>query len=982
MAKELVTGKKNIEKLGKLVEGFRQNIKELKNTDYDESNVRVDFIDKFFEILGWDVRNDEGATQEFREVIREDTVEVAGKPKAPDYGFMIGGKKIFFVEAKKPSIDIKDAIEPAYQVRRYGYSAKLPISVLTDFEQLAIYDTRIKPHKNDKAGVARVFYCHFEDYEKNFETICGVLSKEAIKKGSLNKYLDEAQVKRGTSEIDKEFLELIEDWRIHLAKNLALRNKKITIQSLNYAVQKIIDRIIFLRIAEDRGVENYGNLLAIAKEKDIHQSLNDYFIKADKKYNGEFFKQDSVLNLLKIDKDVFGDIINSLYYPDCPYELSVLPIEILGSIYECFLGKTIHLTASHQARIEDKPEVKKAGGVYYTPQYIVDYIVMNTVGEKIKGKTPKEIEKIKILDPACGSGSFLIGTYSYFLNYHLQYYKNNPENLKKALKDNKLYRVKDNYLLTIQEKQHILLNNIYGVDIDTQAVEVTKLSLLLKLMEGESQESTGSLFRYSEIKLLPNLSSNIKRGNSLIGSDFYKDKQMSLFGNDEIRKVNVFDWKENFAEVFQSDGFDVVIGNPPYFNIETLGAKSPEAEYIMTRYKSVWMDKSDILFYFIAKAIEVCKGEISFIISNAFLFANKAQNLRNFILENTSISEIINFERFQVFEDASITTAVIKLTKQKTGYKTNAIVFRDKVYEINDIVHELDTKQHAFKVQLNKNEVFALINSSIDALNKKIDGAHKKLGDILFVGKGMETATNDVFLFETPPKNFPKDYIKKRMSGEIIERYYTGTAIEHLLYFEDVELFDKLPKAIQNYLSDNKERLKNRADKKRRKTAKWWNYSFPLHKEYYHLPKIWCSYRSKDNTFILDETDEYIGLTNTTAIFGTDESIPLKYILALLNSKVLNFRYKSIGKQTGSGIFEYFENQISKLPIPLPNSFHVIINLVDQMLAVQKEFHAAKESDKPIVQQKIDAIDRQIDALVYELYGLTEDEIKTVEGKT
>lgn len=262
----------------------------------------------------------------------------------------------------------------------------------------------------------------------------------------------------------------------------------------------------------------------IIEQKGIYNHFNKYIEGANDKYNSSLFKVESWLNNIAIDDKVLFPIIKSMYYPDCPYEFSVLPIEILGNIYEQFLGKTIRLTTSHQAKIEEKPEVRKAGGVYYTPQYIVNYIVENTVGEKAKDKKPEQIEKIKILDPACGSGSFLVGAFNYLLDYHLQYYTN-EKNIGKALKEGKIYQIAENtYRLSIQEKQKILLKNIYGVDIDSQAVEVTKLSLLLKLMENESVESEGELFKHSDFKFLPDLSSNIKCGNSLIGSNFYNDK--------------------------------------------------------------------------------------------------------------------------------------------------------------------------------------------------------------------------------------------------------------------------------------------------------------------------------------------------------------------------------------------------------------------------------------------------------------------------
>jgi len=231
----------------------------------------------------------------------------------------------------------------------------------------------------------------------------------------------------------------------------------------------------------------------------------------------------------------------------------VFGVEILGNVYEQFLGKVIRLTAGHQAKVETKPEVKKAGGVYYTPQYIVEYIVKNTVGKLIAGKTPEEIAEIKILDPACGSGSFLIGAYSYLLRYHLDWYVSNEPKKHKG----KMFQAKETeWYLTTAEKKRILLDNVFGVDIDPQAVEVTKMSLQLKVLEHESRESIDQQVKLGMEGVLPNLGDNIKCGNSLIGPEYY-EQQGTLFSEEEMRRVNVFDWddeRKGFGKIMRKGG--------------------------------------------------------------------------------------------------------------------------------------------------------------------------------------------------------------------------------------------------------------------------------------------------------------------------------------------------------------------------------------------------------------------------------------------
>ena len=172
-----------------LKDKFEENIQQYQTALYDEAKTRMDFIDKFFELLNWDVRNNNGYSEQYREVVIEDKVKIQGRQKAPDYSFRVGPERKFFVEAKKPSVNVKSATEPAFQVRRYGYSAKLPLSILTNFEEFAVYDTRIKPEKTDDASVARIFYCRYEDYLNNFDFLYNTFSKEAILKGRLDWFL-------------------------------------------------------------------------------------------------------------------------------------------------------------------------------------------------------------------------------------------------------------------------------------------------------------------------------------------------------------------------------------------------------------------------------------------------------------------------------------------------------------------------------------------------------------------------------------------------------------------------------------------------------------------------------------------------------------------------------------------------------------------------------------------------------------------------
>ncbi|MCD6413286.1 MAG: N-6 DNA methylase, partial [Elusimicrobia bacterium] len=664
------------EEIFKLIERFKDNLEDYKSGRYNETQVRLEFIDPFFKALGWDVHNEKGYAEAYKDVIHEDAIKISGATKAPDYCFRIGGVRKFFLEAKKPSIDIKHDTHPAYQLRRYAWSAKLPLSILTDFEEFAVYDCRFKPVKTDKASTARILYLNFREYIDKWEEISSIFAREAVLKGSFDRYIESNKKKKGTAEVDSAFLKEIETWRENLAKNIALRNPKLSQRAINFAVQKTIDRIIFLRISEDRGLESYGTLREVGNGNNVYRRLCEIFLKADKRYNSGLFHfkrekgisthPDELTLTIKIDDAPLKTIIKSLYYPDSPYEFSVLPSDILGQVYEQFLGKVIRLTSSHRAVVEEKPEVRKAGGVYYTPTYIVDYIVKNTVGKLVEGKTPKQVEKLKILDPACGSGSFLIGAYQYLLNWHRDWYvKHGPQKHKKVL----YQATGGDWRLTTDEKKRILLNNIYGVDIDEQAVEVTKLALLLKVLEGETQ------LQLLHERILPNLGNNIKCGNSLIGPDFYENQPMDLFDEKEQYRINAFDWETEFPEIFsgKNPGFDAVIGNPPYFNISILDKKI--FHYLESKYKKIHTGYNDIMYYFIYKGIELLNsyGVYGVITSNYYLGNSYAKLLRKYLKEH--VSKIINFKDFLIFKDANIHTNIIIAHKNPNS---NEIHFFEK----------------------------------------------------------------------------------------------------------------------------------------------------------------------------------------------------------------------------------------------------------------------------------------------------------------
>lgn len=924
-----------------LVKRFDEHRDSYHSGRYNETQLRRDFLDPFFKALGWDIDNTKGYAEAYRDVIHEDAIKIGGATKAPDYSFRIGGVRKFFVEAKKPSVDVKDEPTSAFQLRRYAWSAKLPLSILSDFEELAIYDCRAKPLKTDPASTARVRFFTYPEYATNWSEISSVFSREAILKGSFDKYAEEAKGKRGTQEVDEEFLQEIESWRDLLAHNIAKRNPSLSQRELNFAVQRTIDRIIFLRICEDRGIEHYGQLLVGSKESDAYERLKQVFRHADERYNSGLFHfrqekehveaPDNLTLDLSIDDDVLRKIIGHLYYPDSPYEFSVLTADILGQVYEQFLGKVIRLTSGHQARIEEKPEVRKAGGVYYTPTYIVSYIVERTVGSWLKGKTPKQAEKITILDPACGSGSFLLGAYQFLLDWHRDWYEQDgPKKHRKVL-----YESAGGWRLTTAERKRILLNSIYGVDIDSQAVEVTKLSLLLKVLEGETEQTLGQQLSMFRERVLPDLGKNIKCGNSLIGSDYYTQQQMTFSDDEEKLRINAFDWSKEFRNILvERKGFDVVIGNPPYLSFsgrQATDLSKEERDYLFSKYETSegWATAHS---FFIELAVKrLSKQFASFIVPDQVGHLEGYGSVRALLTEATELTEV-RYWGERVFKDA-ITPALTFVADAKWKGKTRVFSPDGKVSE------------GAFEgnAPWRQTQAFGFLH--------RLKGKVESLGNLV-ADPGVHTGncSEQLILDEPASKSVPV------LEGKQITRYACVPAKKHLnLHYAAKEGGYFTIRPVERYEG---------AQFLIRQTA-----SYPI-----VGPREHATYFRN----------------SLLALYPPMDGRSILYLVGILNSSLIRYCYRTAVQESNQKAFPQVKiGALRNLPIRSidfskaedKKAHDRLVTLVERMLTAQKRASHAKTSyEQEAEKREVTALDGNIDAAVFTLYGLTKEEIGTVES--
>jgi hypothetical protein len=937
-------------KIQQLVNRFNEQLSSYKKSDYNEAKTRIDFIDPFFKALGWDMENEQGFAESYREVIHEDKVKIGKATKAPDYSFRLGGgQRLFFVEAKKPSIVIKDDIQPAYQVRRYGWSAKLNISLITDFEEFSIYDCTKKPNPSDKTSVARVKYITFNEYEKEWDFLWNTFSKESILKGGFDKFIGTTANKKGTATVDKEFLESLDNWRTLLAENITKGSVKLNEDELNFVVQHTLDRIIFLRICEDRSIEPYGKLQDIFKSPDYYKSLLREFKEADDKYNSGIFnlQKDTLSSEISIDNRTLKTIINQLYYPESPYEFSVLSVEILGSAYEQFLGKTITINSRGKAVIEQKPEVRKAGGVYYTPQYIVDSIVSNTLGLLIKNKTPKEVSEIKIVDPACGSGSFLLGAYQYLLNWHKDYYIENPSGKNNTLTSDGN--------LTTYEKKRILLNNIFGVDLDVNAVEVSKLSLLLKCMEGETQASVANQISLFNDRVLPTLDYNIKSGNSLIELDYY-DNEFD-FGEEKI--VKPFSWSKSFPEVFKAGGFDVVIGNPPYIDSEEMTKTNITLRnYALAKFESA-KGNWDMYCIYTEKAISLLKqnGKLGFIIPNKFLSAPYGIHLKKY-LSQYQVIRIDDYTSVSVFiSDRKINVYPIILIIDKNEKKKDGIY--SKFIESNSVIIKThETEYEIFKDDINWTAKFSISNVLIEKVLSK-----SKLLKNYFEIQNSATV-NEAYLIKEILED-DKDGELRLINTGTIDRYSNLWGISKTQYIKEKYQYPTM---------------------KKRDFEK----SFPNRVNSTYQEKIVLAGMVKNLEATLLNNEYYTAKSTTIILKSENCKYKSEYLLGLLNSKLYSFIYKEINKHNAmsGGFMNVSQKQLKDFifyEIDFKNkieisSYEQIVSNVEQLLILNKEIQTISlETNRERLITKIQYHDDKINEIVYALYDLNEIDIGFIE---
>jgi adenine-specific DNA-methyltransferase len=948
-----------------LVNDFRQSEADFLSPKYSELDVRNDFINRFWMALGWDVTHEIQKNPHEREVVVEKNVDVEGRGKRADYAFSVAPNfrdVRFFVEAKKPSKKI-DSPDNYFQTVRYGWNAKTPVAVLTDFEQFHVLDCRYEPDIDSVLSYASLKEFHYSDYAdpEKFRWIYHLFSRSDVGGGSLDRYA-EGLLKPGAKKgqralfvtgrfksVDEAFLQHLDTYRAQLAHTFKNSNPQLESPGLTEVTQRTLDRLVFIRFLEDKDIETSELVQKIVNSQRPWREFVNISRKLNDVYNGIIFREHTILDAadFKIDERTFRDICDSLSHARSPYLFNYIPIHILGSIYERFLGKTI-IVEGAEASVQDKPEVRKAGGVYYTPEYIVRYIVENTVGQLIEGKKPEEISRMRFADISCGSGSFLLGVFDLLLRYHRNYYNANQRRRAEGRKAGCVELPDGTLQLSLKQKRAILTHNIYGVDIDAQAVEVAQLSLYLKLLEDETTASARLYQIELGDKLLPSLSKNIVSGNSLIDWDILSGK---LFDKHEERKLNPMSFEDAFPQIMKDGGFDAIVGNPPYRMLQPHNTSKEVLDYNRKNYVAAEF-KIELFHLFLQRGVSVLKerGCLGYIIPTTILNNVYAENLRKWLLNRISI-KMISVARGRIFADADVHTTVIILCRESDAKKRaqHQIITTSQLDELptQKAIAYSGIKQEWF-TKLAGHVWNILINDDNAQLVGRLTKDYTPLNKLGAINRGLITGDRG--------KYFSVEKLSEAhvpiIAGSDVTRYYIKPSTEFVLF-------------------------------ERPKTAGGcWDRDVHFAPHKIVLRQI----GERPTASILLEPLAVTGNIFTVINDNLEKEL---YLLGLLNSKLLAYFWQIMFADFKSSFPQITIFSLSQLPVRLidfSNSTDKarhdrMVQFVEQMLDAKKQLaEAATDRDRNLYERKCASLDRQIDELVYELYSLTPEEIDLIEA--
>lgn len=649
-----------IENFSTFITSYQQACERGELNNASEETTRT-WINQMLDIFGWDVRNTNYVLQEVSLDVSERAAlsEIGSTNTRPDYTLMNGRVRLFFLDAKKRSVNIQVDNEVAFQIRSYGWSIGANYSIVTNMDELAIYECTAMPRHTDNAEFARVIYLKVQDYIDNFEALNSFLGREeAINRRQSVRFV-------GRDSIDKNFSKALSSVRLKLAQAIKDGNRGInSLADLNLWTQIILNRILFIRVCEARGLESVGLLKSYASTDFWREFKQSSYLTFYEHYDGPMFSRINQIHELNIDNDVFDELLSYLYYPS-PYCFDVIPLKSISDIYDLFLGYHLEYDDSGTLTNALKSEFQRSNGAVTTPEHLVQNTINCTITpEYLQSLSNDEILNLRILDPACGSGVFLVSIYDHLVSQ----VETNIEDGTSSLPEQYIYSKDGRLCLNLEGRKLIVNNCLYGVDINQECVEVAKLSLSLRIIDGYDPCDFNSAGLYSA-QILHGVGMNIKCGNSLVESDILTRVPEIRDNIEEFSATNIFNYRDAFNNIFSNGGFDFVIGNPPYVEVRNYNAALPcMANYIKDRYSSSRNGKIDLAIPFIERGIELLNdhGSLGYIVQKRFFRTAYGKGIRRLLSDQRLLRLVYNYNETDLFEDRITYVAVVVCDKSRT----------------------------------------------------------------------------------------------------------------------------------------------------------------------------------------------------------------------------------------------------------------------------------------------------------------------------
>lgn len=994
----------SVEKLNDLVNRFQTNLtyyKEARN-NYNEHSCRIEYIDPLLKILGWDVANEKGLAPQYREVIAENYSTPTDRP---DYTMTLRGVAKFFVEAKKPTVDIARVTNPAFQTRKYGWNANHRIAVLTNFEYLVIYDTCYIPKEEDGCAVARYRIFHFTEYVDRYDEIASLISRDVVYSGKFDRYLDDNFPATGgeKQQVDTLFLRQMNEWRVSLSNELYKKGGRYqSLEVLNDVVQEFINQIVFLRICEDKNLPLYHKLQdTVSEPGQLQVKLEELFRSADRRYNSGMFSGDDIV--FDLSSAVISEMIKGLYYPQSPYLFNIIEPNLLGEIYEMFLTEQLVLLPDGTIGLGRKKDCLNRS-VVTTPTEIVKYMVEKTLSRACKGKTPAEILDVHVADIACGSGIFLEEAFSYLQSYCVQKYLENGEQEHLLEIGNGLYK------LPLDEKKRILCSCIYGIDIDVHAVEVAKFSLLIKLIENETAPSVAE-----ETPILPNLSTNILFGNSLVSAEELQGIQTSA---DELIALAPFDWNS----INNGNPFSVIIGNPPYVNTEGMHAllPSPEFEIYKKKYKTSHK-QFDKYFIFIEQAIRKTarNGYVCYIVPNKFFKIGAGEKLRTLISKDQLLLSLDDFGDAQLFEDKTIYSSILLLRKAKqdtfvyssidsanrlwAGEEVNRIKLNASI--LNKLPWRLTTDMEFLKMLQKLDQISVPLTKYTEIFNGIQTSAERPTPIYWFSSEDVIAEYQDTVEIRRDGHNYTiekailRPYFKPTRQDERGLNSYSALQTDKRIIFPydgtgrliPIDEMKSLYPGTYAYLEAYYDRLVPKCvsdsgirDVPNATADTWYQYGrTQALTAFINTPKLIVGVLSKQPMYVLDKNDILIASGGTAGYCAVSKKAgspyALEYIQAWLSNPITEKILGIVGSDFEGGFIARGTFVLSTLPfVELDFNNAVQKGIYDRVVEASREIYDinATLSSQPakristLLQARKDALIKEIDGLIAKVYQL------------